>query len=155
MPEMFAALSPWNGPVRVGGIIGMEAFSEGFAESGYEMPYWMYLGNNDPVTNAPDLKLELGTILSLDGCEIHEDGQGGLVPDEIWTGEGHYTETAGYAEGDRFRTSLYKRKDGTVMAGMTVMKDMPHGAIMEQSRAAWEFMKHFRRLGNGKKIETI
>ena len=38
MPEMFAALSPWNGPVRVGGIIGMEAFSEGFAESGYEMP---------------------------------------------------------------------------------------------------------------------
>ena len=155
MPEMFAALSPWNGPVRVGGIIGMEAFSEGFAESGYEMPYWMYLGDNDPVTNALDLKLELGTILSLDGCEIQEDGQGGLVPDEIWTGEGHYTETAGYAEGDRFRTSLYKRKDGTVMAGMTVMKDMPHGAIMEQSRAAWEFMKHFRRPGNGKKIEII
>ena len=133
----------------------MEAFSEGFEESGYEMPYWMYLGDNDPVTNALDLKLELGTILSLDGCEIHEDGQGGLVPDEIWTGEGHYTETAGYAEGDRFRTSLYKRKDGTVMAGMTVMKDMPHGAIMEQSRAAWEFMKHFRRPGNGKKIEII
>ena len=46
----------------------------------------MYLGDNDPVTNALDLKLELGTILSLDGCEIHEDGQGGLVPDEIWTG---------------------------------------------------------------------
>lgn len=34
-------------------------------------------------------------------------------------------------------------------SGYTVMKDMPHGFIWDQSRAAWEFLRHFSRGTDG------
>jgi hypothetical protein len=32
------------------------------------------------------------------------------------------------------------------------MKDMPHGAIYDQSRAAWAFLKRFSRPEGSKKV---
>ena len=36
--------------------------------------------------------------------------------------------------------------DGAVPVSVTVMKEMPHGAIHDQSRAAWRFLSRFRRI---------
>ena len=35
------------------------------------------------------------------------------------------------------------------------MKNMPHGAIPEQSRAAWEFLRHFRRPAGSRQVEYL
>lgn len=35
------------------------------------------------------------------------------------------------------------------------MKNMPHGAIREQSRASWEFLRHFRRPEGSLVIEYL
>ena len=43
-PQLFAALSPWNAPPA-------ETWP-GFAEGGWQMPCFIYLGDNDPVARA-------------------------------------------------------------------------------------------------------
>ncbi len=68
-----------------------------------------------------------------------------FLPDEIRTDENYYTASRGYHQGDRFKTLVYHGPDGLPRVAFTIMKNMPHGAIPEQSRAAWEFLRHFRR----------
>ena len=72
--------------------------------------------------------------------------------DEIRTGENYYTPERGYKSGDHFHTEIYYGLDGVERVGYTVMKNMPHGAIPEQSRAAWEFLKKFYRPEGSRKI---
>ena len=76
-------------------------------------------------------------------------------PDEIRTGKNYYTASQGYAQGDRFRTMVYHGPDGMPRVAYTVMKNMPHGAIREQSRAAWEFLRHFRRPEGSGRVEYL
>ena len=80
---------------------------------------------------------------------------GGFVPDAIYNGENHYTAARGYTEGERFGTAVYRDAQGVPRVCVTVMKNMPHGAIHDESRAAWEFMRRYRRPGNGKAVETV
>ena len=63
-----------------------------------------------------------------------------------------YPRGAGYQQGERFSTVVYPRADGTVPVAVTVMKEMPHGAIHDQSRAAWRFLRRFRRIEGRKDI---
>ena len=46
----------------------------------------------------------------------------------------------------------YPKADGAVPVAVTVMKEMPHGAIHDQSRAAWRFLRRFRRIEGRKDI---
>ena len=39
------------------------------------------------------------------------------------------------------------------MVSVTIMRDMPHGAVYEESRFTWEFLKQFRRIGGARKVK--
>ncbi len=144
-PECFAAASPWNGP-SMSIKIDRYVYKDTFAESGYEMPFWIVVGDSDSKAGA-DREPELDIILRANHCERSSE--------EIWNGENHYTEEAGFAEGNRFHTRVFRNSEGSVRVGLTVMKNMPHGAIWDESRAAWAFMKRFRRPAGSKTVEEI
>ena len=61
-----------------------------------------------------------------------------------------YREHYGFREADRFDTWVYNNQAGEPRLAITVMKNMPHGTIWEETIAAWDFMKHFRRLPDGR-----
>ena len=125
----------------------------GFAEGGWQMPCFIYLGDNDPVARGTEEPL-LEQMLRANCCAAVRTA-GGFVPDAIYNGENHYTAARGYTEGERFGTAVYRDAQGVPRVCVTVMKNMPHGAIHDESRAAWEFMRRYRRPGNGKAVETV
>lgn len=155
-PELFAAIAPSNAPVDAPGLVADSPVSPGLLRSGYELPYWVCVGDNDPAAGT-DVDEQLEVMLEVNGCQARA-GSGfttRFAPDEIRTGENYYTSARGYAQGERFRTLVYCGRDGLPRVGYTVMKNMPHGAICEQSRAAWEFLRHFRRPAGSRKIEYL
>lgn len=127
-PQLFAAASPWNGP-----FIDRFVYDPAFPESGYEMPFFIMVGDSDD--KAPAVgevrEAELDLVLRANHCR---------------------TEPVSHEVHDRFDTKIYENENGVPMAGFTVMKNMPHGAITEQTRAAWDFMKHFRRMSGEKEV---
>jgi poly(3-hydroxybutyrate) depolymerase len=155
-PELFAAIAPSNAPVDAPGLVADSPVSPGLLRSGYELPYWVCVGDNDPAAGT-DVDEQLEVMLEVNGCQARA-GAGfttRFAPDEIRTGENYYTSARGYAQGERFRTLVYCGRDGLPRVGYTVMKNMPHGAICEQSRAAWEFLRHFRRPAGSRQIEYL
>ncbi len=148
-PALFAAASPWNGP-------GMEdcrrmnidqyVYHEDFKDSGYEMPFWIFVGDSDSKASA-FREDELDIVLAANHCDRSSE--------EIWDKDNHYTAANGYSEGERFFTRVFRNAGGSVRVGLTVMKNMPHGAVWDESRAAWEFMKRFRRPSAGRTVEEI
>ena len=80
-PQLFAALSPWNAPPA-------ETWP-GFAEGGWQMPCFIYLGDNDPVARGTEEPL-LEQMLRANCCAAVRTA-GGFVPDAIYNGENHYT----------------------------------------------------------------
>lgn len=85
-----------------------------------------------------------GKIVEVLARRAREAEDGGYRPDEVRTGA-FYSGQKGYAEGDRLYTRVYSGPDGEARVCYTLMKNMPHGAIPDQSRAAWEFLRHFSR----------
>lgn len=150
-PKLFAGISPWNGPVRVPDFTTGEEPLSALLSSGYELPCWIYVGDNDPVTQTEDIREQLGILLTANHCAArrNEKESGGFAPSEVRTGQNGYE---GYVQGDRFYTRIYYGPDGIGRVGYTVMKDMPHGAIAEQSRAVWEFLRTFYRPAGGKHV---
>lgn len=153
-PEWFAALAPSNGPVRApGGIMQPTALCPALAASGYQLPYWVTVGDSDPAA-AVDLDEQLEVMLAVNGCEP-KPAQGlftRYAPDEVRTGQNWYTPARGYRQGERFTTCLYNGPDGAPRVGATVMRDMPHGAITEQADAAWQFLRAFSRPEGSKTV---
>lgn len=143
-PELFAGISPWNGPVHVPGFSKDEEELPLLLKTGYELPCFLYVGDNDPAAGLWDVQEQLEILLKANHCSARRDDKepGGFVPDEIRAGRDGYAD---YAQGDRFYTRIYYGPDKEARVGFTVMKNMPHGAIEEESRAAWEFLKRFRR----------
>lgn len=150
-PELFAGISPWNGPVRVPDFDKEKEIMSSLLSSKCELPCWIYAGDNDPVTQMTDIREQLDILLKANHCDAKRSDKenGGFVPDEVRTGRNGYED---FLQGDRFYTRIYHGPDGTERVGFTVMKNMPHGAIMEQSRAAWEFLKKFRRPTGSKEV---
>ena len=144
-PQLFAALSPWNAPPA-------ETWP-GFPEIGFEMPCFIYLGDSDPITRDKTQTLP-EQMLKANRCAAAQTPEG-FVPDAVYNGENHYTAARGYAEGGRFDTAVWYDAQGLPRVGVTVMKNMPHGAIRDESRAAWEFLKRYRRPGNGKTVAAV
>ena len=148
-PERFAAASPWNSPgerALVQDALGAFAYSPDFADAGCELPFWVVYGDQD--NKAPAVREEgFDQVLAANGCAPE--------PTEVWDGANRYTAAAGYAQGGRLSTQVFTNARGVPMAGFTLMKNMPHGAIADEARAAWAFMKRFRRAGGAKKVEVI
>ncbi|MCB2358717.1 S9 family peptidase [Clostridium estertheticum] len=147
-PELFAAISPWNAP-----------FADSFEEiltSGYELPCFICAGDNDDkVPLWDDLDSLLENMLKINNCSIREAGIRSpmkFIPDEVHSGENHYTQENKYTDGERFQTFLYNNSYGQARVCFTLMKNMPHGAVYDESRATWAFMKHFSRPKGSKKV---
>lgn len=241
-PELFAAIAPFNAPVNAPGLVAAEVVNPGFLSSGYELPYWVCVGDRDPAAGTDvDGQLEVmlaanrwaggseermavrcggsseeraavccegrserdravrdegcfkeSSAVCCEGrpeegtavcCEIHSEERAAVrsegqskeghtirreahskecptfptrfLPNEIRTVDNYYTTSQGYLQGDRFKTLVYHGPDGLPRVAFTVMKNMPHGAIPEQSRAAWEFLRHFRRPAGSRQIEYL
>jgi poly(3-hydroxybutyrate) depolymerase len=146
-PELFAAISLWNAPFA-------DSFDE-LLSSGFEIPCFICAGDNDNKVSWNDLNSLLENMLKANGCVIREseiDSPIKFAPDEAYTGENYYTKTNKYTDGDRFQTLVYKKLDGQARVCFTIMKDMPHGAVYDESRAAWAFLKRFCRPEGTKKV---
>ena len=99
------------------------------------------------------MKEQLGPVLKANGCTAPEsEEEGSFRPDAVRDGQNYYTQEKGYQSGDRLYTRLYTAADGTPRVGYTVMKNMPHGAIPDESRAAWDFLRHFSRPQGSKTV---
>lgn len=241
-PELFAAIAPFNAPVNAPGLVAAEVVNPGFLSSGYELPYWVCVGDRDPAAGTDvDGQLEVmlaanrwaggseermavrcggsseeraavccegrserdravrdegcfkeSSAVCCEGrpeegtavcCEIHSEERAAVrsegqskeghtirreahskecptfptrfLPNEIRTVDNYYTTSQGYLQGDRFKTLVYHGPDGLPRVAFTIMKNMPHGAIPEQSRAAWEFLRHFRRPAGSRQVEYL
>ena len=146
-PSVFAAASPWNGPgmefCRKSGLASYY-FHPDFIESETEMPFWIIVGDSDSKASAYR-EDELEILLKRNHCERERY--------EVWDHTNHYTAENGYQQKDRFHTLAFYDENGVVRVGLTVMKNMPHGAVWDESRAAWEFMKQFKRIRHEIKAE--
>lgn len=148
-PELFAAASPWNGPsleAIVSGGLGRFIFAPGFADAGYEVPFWIAAGDADD--KAGELATEdVDVVFAANGCSRSTAKK--LDSAQV------YAASDGYQEGERFDTIEYRNDAGVAMVAQTRMKNMPHGAIVDEARAAWEFMKRFRRPRGSKRVEVV
>lgn len=147
-PSLFAAASPWNSPgaaaLSTGGFGGF-LYDPGFERSGFDMPFWACYGDSDD--KAPVIR-EKGfeAILAANGCAKE--------PSARW-GEDRYTRGSGFKSGNRLETDVFAGADGRVMAGFTVVRNMPHGAIPDEARACWLFMRRFSRPLGAQHVEVF
>lgn len=148
-PESFAAASAWNGPCLdavVAGGLGGHVFADGFSEGDAEMPFWICYGSADGAM-CRDHEGDLAFVLAPNGC----DGERFVA----WDGSNRYLPELGYEEGGRMESRVYLGKDGSPRVGITEVRDLPHGAMADEARAAWEFMRRFRRPLGAKSVEVL
>ncbi len=148
-PELFAAVSPWSGPF-------VNDFRE-LLESDYEIPCMIFTGDNDAkVPLGKDVDSLIESMLKVNHCNIVENDSSEPLPfkpDLIHDESNTYTEENGYTDGDRMKTYWFCNQYGEIRVGYTLLKNMPHGAVYDQSRAAWTFLKQFSRKHGEKKVE--
>lgn len=149
-PELFAAISPWNAPFR-------DEFEE-ILSRGYELPCFICAGDNDEKVTREDLDSLLENMLKINNCNIREakfHNPVKFISDETQDAKNYYTKKNKYTEGERFQTFSYHNAAGKARVCFTIMKNMPHGAVYDESRAAWEFLKRFSRPdGSNRVIEA-
>ena len=148
-PWLFAAASPWNCPPEeaiVSSGLGQYLYSSFAQDEGYEMPFFVIAGDSDD-KGLPDRSCDLPTVLPLNRCDEQSEA--------IWDGSFCYLPERGYREGDRITTRVFSNAYGDVRVGVTQVRDMPHGAIADEARAAWEFMRRFRRLLGAKYVKEV
>lgn len=164
-PQLFAALSPWNAPAAStaqllagapAGGMGEGAVDAGFAAGGWQQPCFIYAGDKDPAAPCTEQAL-LRQMLLANGCTVRPTGRDlpAFAPDAVYTGENHYTPERGYPAGERLTAYGYHDAAGHPKVCLTVLRDMPHGAVHEESRAAWEFLRRWRRPDGGTQVEFI
>lgn len=143
-PHLFAGVSPWNAPAGSTAAMMKEDSSimpgdsgqelslllDSFLESGYELPFAFIFGDKDKAACAKEDPMA-EPIIAANGCTC-----------------------MAAAKGDRFFMVSHKNPNGQAMVTVTVMKNMPHGAVYEESRLTWEFLKQFRRIGGSRKVKA-
>ena len=148
-PELYAAISPWNSP--------LVSFEEDLLRDGWEMPVFAINGDLDHKMDIPRKSYDrlFETFILLNGG-IPRPAE---VPcpwkwkqDAQYDGSNRYTAAAGYREGSRMTTYEYWNLDGKPRFCFTELKDMPHGAIHDEARAAWAFLRRFSRPAGSKTV---
>lgn len=148
-PWLFAAASPWNCPPEeaiTSSGLGSGLYSSYAQDEGYEMPFWVCAGDRDD-KGVSDRMCDVPAVLPLAG--------GADLREQVWDGGNHYLSECGYREGERLVSHVFVDATGLVRAGITKAKDMPHGAIADEARAAWEFMSKFRRPEGSRRVEEV
>ena len=149
-PQPWAAISPWNAPrcdtyplQAVDANITPAQFSREFIAvvrdfhaSGWELPCYFIYGDRDGAAKAEENAL-LPTFLQANRCAA--------TPAATLRGAADYPASAGYTQGDRFVTAVYRGPAGKPGVCVTTMQNMPHGSISDECRAVWDFLRHFRR----------
>jgi poly(3-hydroxybutyrate) depolymerase len=146
-PGLFAAASPWNWPPAVAiaeSGMGDYLVKPGFEDAGFEMPTFAVYGDSD--NKAPLDEGSVRSLLSANGCNC----QGRELD-----ARKAYGADRGFSEGGRLSTTVFSNEDGSPRVAVTRMRDMPHGAIPDEARAAWEFMRRFRRSLGSKVVEEV
>lgn len=148
-PWLFAAVSPWNAPSAeaiFGSGMGDYFYHPSFAAGDWELPFWICTGDADD-KGVADRTADLADVLPPNGC-VRESEQ-------VWDGASRYTAGAGYAQGERLTSRVFANADGSVRVGLTTARDMPHGAIADEARAAWAFMSRFTRPEGSHTVEEV
>lgn len=159
-PDLFAAVSPSNGPwfdTRSMQMIDeskppkdmapeVRQMMEQFEKEGWEMPCAFFYGDRDPGIEAKT-NPAFSLMLHANHCMAE--------PSYQYTKDNYFTTENGYRQGNRFYTEVYCKENGEAMMCVTVMKNMPHGAITEEARFAWSFLKQFRRQKGSKAIDIV
>lgn len=150
-PTLFAAISPWNGPSGDTAFMmredsnqmphkleaNLQALLDDFQREGYELPCAFCFGDQDPgIPRAEDLFI--APFIRANHCDPKAKF-GSLSK----------------VKKDRFRSEYYYNAEGVPMVTVTTMKNMPHGAIPEESEAVWNYLKQFKRSPGEKKIEVL
>ena len=148
-PWLFAAVSPWNAPskeaiTRSG--MGDYFYHPSFAAGDYELPFWICTGDSDD-KGVVDRTTDLVEVLPPNGCARESE--------QVWDVANRYTAEAGYAQGERLTSRVFANADGSVRVGLTTARDMPHGAIADEARAAWAFMSRFTRPEGSHTVEEV
>lgn len=147
-PVTFAAASAWNSPGEMAcreAHLGPYVVRPGFARCGWQMPFMAIMGDSDDKAPA-DVSRELAELLPANGCV----GTGRRLKSSE-----AYPASRGYREGERFSTMLWVDADDRGMVASVVMRDMPHGAIADEARAAWEFMSQFVRAEGSMQVQEV
>lgn len=148
-PALFAAISPWNPP--------MQAWENELLREGFEMPLFAVNGDKDHkiAFALKNFDAMMETYIRLNGGTPRPAAEKKPVAwafDEFWNAENTFTREAGYREGERLQAYVYHNKQGSARVCFMEVKDMPHGAIHDEARATWRFLRRFSRPGNGKKV---
>lgn len=144
-PHLFAGVSPWNAPAGNTSAMMKEDSSrmlpeydkeftrilEAFLKSGFEMPCAFIFGDRDKAAQEEN-DLMIKPMAAANGCVCVER-----------------------AEEKMFSKASYKNGEGKTRVTVTVMRNMPHGAVCEESRWTWEFLRRFRRRDGGSRVEEI
>ena len=136
--EMFAALSPWNGPhfdsaamreedtSRMENGLGTEIMDvlESLAEQHKKLPVFMIYGDNDPGIKARE-NLFMPYYMRMNSCRAAEDfsSDAGYAADEIRTAENFYKKEEGFKEPERFMTYAYYGETEGVLLDRKVCKE--------------------------------
>lgn len=145
-PELFAAIAPWNSPIL--------SFEEELLHNGWQMPIFAINGDLDHKMDVPrrSYSILFDHFIRLNGGTPRPDTHFlGAAADDVRTAENYYTPDRGYSQGHRLTTWVF-RCDGVDMVCYTSVKDMPHGAIHDESRATWDFLRHFRRMQGHRRV---
>ena len=146
-PAAFAGASPWNSPglraARASGLGSFE-YDPRFMSAGVELPFWICAGDSDNKAPVP-VETDLISLIVANGCV-------GCAPRPL--GTEHYAPERGFEQGERFRTRVFRNGQGRPRICLTIMRNMPHGAIPDQARAAWNFLGRFRRGADGALVEA-
>ncbi|MBP3893283.1 MAG: hypothetical protein J6D34_04495 [Atopobiaceae bacterium] len=148
-PWLFAAVSPWNAPSKeaiTGSGMGDYFYHPSFAAGDYELPFWICTGDSDD-KGVTDRTADLADVLPPNGATAESE--------RVWDESNRYTSERGYREGMRISSRVFCNAQGSPRVGLTVARDMPHGAIADEARAAWEFMSRFCRPVGSKKVEEV
>jgi len=148
-PWLFAAVSPWNAPSAeaiFGSGMGDYFYHPSFAAGDWELPFWICTGDADD-KGVVDRTADLADVLPPNGCSPERE--------QVWDGTNHYTAGAGYMQGERLVTRAFANAWGSVRVGLTTVRDMPHGAMADEARAAWAFMCKFRRPEGSHAVEEV
>lgn len=148
-PELYAAIAPWNSP--------LVSFEQRLLEDGWEMPVFAINGDLDHKMDIPRKSYGrlFETYILLNGglprkAEVPAPWQ--WKHDEQWDGNNRYTPEAGYNQGQRMTTYVWHNLDGASRFCFTEVKNMPHGAIHDEARASWEFLRRFSRPQGSKTV---
>ena len=148
-PELFAAISPWNPPAQ--------AWEGDLLKNGWQMPLYAVNGDKDHkiAFALKNFDAMMETYIRLNGGTPRPAAEKKPMAwafDEVWNAENTFTREAGYREGERLTAYVYRNEQGRPNVCFMQVKDMPHGAIHDEARATWRFLRKFSRPGNGKNV---